>query len=196
MVDPKRKVKGRASEGKGVAKTGAAESAGNHPAELEPGAFTVSRPQIPPVYGIPKHNKDLLPWSHVSQRMAQAQVYWITTVDPRGRPHATPVDGMWLDDRLFFGGSPETQRNRNLRRNPAVCVHLESGSDVVILHGAVNELGREDQELVRRLVDAANEKYGYSAKAEDYLAGGTFAFSPRKVIAWKPLFKNATRWTF
>lgn len=99
----------------------------------------VSRPQIPAVYGLPKHNKGLLPWSHVSERMAQAQVYWITTVDPSGRPHATPVDGLWLDDRLYFGGSQETRRNRNLAQNPAVCVHLESGSVLLLSHSAVKD---------------------------------------------------------
>ena len=108
----------------------------------------VSRPQIPAMYGIPTHNKGLLPWSHVSERMAEARVYWISTVDPSGHPHATPVDGLWLDDRLYFGGSPETRRNRNLAQNPSVCVHLENGSDVVILHGEVRELGEADRELV------------------------------------------------
>jgi len=156
----------------------------------------VSRPQIPAVYGIPKHNKGLLPWSYVSERMAQAHVYWTSTVDSGCRPHATPVDGVWMDDRLYFGGSPETRRNRNLARNQAVCVHLESGSDVLILHGEVGELGEADRELAQRLADASNEKYGYGAKAGDYLAGGTFSFKPQKVIAWKPLFKDATRWEF
>jgi nitroimidazol reductase NimA-like FMN-containing flavoprotein (pyridoxamine 5'-phosphate oxidase superfamily) len=156
----------------------------------------VSRPQIPDIYGLPKHNKGLLPWSHVGERMAQARVYWVTTVDPSCNPHATPVDGVWLDDRLYFGGSQETRRNRNLARNPAVCVHLESGSDVVILFGEVQEFNGEDHQLSQRLADASNEKYGYGSKPEDYAVGGTFAFSPRKVIAWKTLFKDATRWEF
>jgi nitroimidazol reductase NimA-like FMN-containing flavoprotein (pyridoxamine 5'-phosphate oxidase superfamily) len=128
--------------------------------------------------------------------MGQAMVYWITTADSSGRPHATPVDGLWLDEKLYFGGSQETRRNRNLARNPAVCVHLESGSDVLILHGEVRELGGEDRELAQRLEDASKEKYGYGSKADDYLVGGTFVFTPRKVIAWKPLFKDATRWEF
>jgi general stress protein 26 len=190
MADPKRKAK--ATVGGGDEAKPAAENSGTHKSS----PAKVSRPQIPAVYGIPKHNKGLLPWSHVSERMGQAQVYWITTVDPSGRPHATPVDGLWLDDRLYFGGSQETRRNRNLARNPAVCVHLESGSDVVILYGKVEELGEKDRELAQRMADASNEKYGYGTKAEDYLAGGTFAFTPRKVIAWKALFKDATRWEF
>lgn len=156
----------------------------------------VSRPQIPAEYGVPKHNKGLLPWSHVSERMTEARVYWITTVDSSCRPHATPVDGLWLDDRLYFGGSQETRRYRNLAKNPEVCVHLESGNDVVILYGEVRELSSEDRALALHMAEASNEKYGYGPKAEDTLAGGTFAFTPRKVIAWKTLFKDATRWEF
>src|SRR5262245_2158881 len=62
-----------------------------------------SRPHMPG-YGVPKDNKGLLPWSHLTKRMAEAQNYWICTVSPDGRPHATPVWGLWLDDRLYFGG--------------------------------------------------------------------------------------------
>jgi hypothetical protein len=37
------------------------------------------------------------------------------------------------------------RRNRNPAQNPAVCVHLESGSNVVILHGEARELGEKDE---------------------------------------------------
>lgn len=191
MAEPKRKVKGRAGEGEGAAKAAGVKSGAE-----KSGGPKVGRPQIPVEYGLPKDNKGLLPWSHVSERMAEAKVYWISTVDESGRPHATPVDGLWLDDQLYFGGSQETRRNQNLARNPAVCVHLESGSDVVILHGEVRELGEADRKLAERMAEAANEKYGYGAKADNYVVGGTFGFRPGKVIAWKTLFKDATRWEF
>src|SRR5687768_3182446 len=75
-----------------------------------------SRPQIPADYGIPKSKKGLLPWSHVTERMTRAMHYWVCTISPDGHPHAMPVDGLWLDDRLYFGGSPQTRRNRNLAK--------------------------------------------------------------------------------
>ncbi len=45
-----------------------------------------------------------------------------------------------IEAAAYFGGSPQTRRNRNLVETPAVCVHLESRSDVVILHGDAQEL--------------------------------------------------------
>ena len=153
------------------------------------------RPHMPG-YGIPENDKGLLPWSHVSERMAEAQNYWIATVSPDGHPHATPVWGLWVEDRLYFGGSPQTRRSRNLAANSAVCVHLESGSDVVILHGDAEELRAPSQELRLRLIEASAKKYGYKPKPEDYDASGTFVFRPRMVMAWKEFPKDATRWYF
>ena len=155
-----------------------------------------SRPHMPG-YGVPKEKKGLLPWSHVSERMAEAQNYWVCTVSPDGRPHATPVWGLWVDDRLYFGGGVQTRRNRNLAENPAVCVHLESGSDVIILHGDAQELRVPDQSLVTRLIEVSKSKYGYAPKPEDYAeTPGTYVLSPRWVLAWKQFPKDATRWNF
>jgi hypothetical protein len=151
------------------------------------------RPRIPPGYGIPKDKKGLLPWSYVTERMARAMQYWVSTVSPHGRPHATPVDGLWLDDRLYFGGAPETRRNRNLAANPAVCVHLDSAVEVVILHGDAH-LRKPDHALAVRLAEASTQKCGYAPKPEDYETGGVPVFHPRVVIAWKQFPKDATRW--
>src|SRR5262245_5235144 len=95
MADPQKqgqsKVKARGNRAPGklaeAASAAAAPAADDSSGQNAMGTV-VSRPQIPAVYGLPKHNKDLLPWSYVRERMAQAQVYWITTVDPDGRPHA------------------------------------------------------------------------------------------------------------
>lgn len=155
----------------------------------------VSRPKIPTEYGIPKHNKGLLPWSHVADRMVQAMHYWICTVGPDGHPHVTPVDGLWLDDRLYFGGSPKTRRNRNLAANPAVSIHLNSSTDVIILHGDA-QLQTPDHALAIQLSKASTAKYGYAPKPEEYEASGVHVFRSRVVFAWQQFPKDATRWQF
>lgn len=156
----------------------------------------VSRPRMPREYGVPKDKKGLLPWSHVEERLLAAKHYWLSTVSPDGRPHATPVDGLWLDGQLYFGGSTETRWQRNLLENSAVCIHLENALDVVILHGDVQELRAPETALTTRLAQASKEKYGYGPKPEDYGKGGVWAFRPRVVLAWKQFPKDATRWQF
>ena len=155
----------------------------------------VSRPKIPAEYGIPKNKKGLLPWTHVSERMSQAMHYWVCTVGSDGRPHATPVDGLWLDDTLYFGGSSQTKRNRNLLVNPAVSVHLDSSDDVVILQGEA-QLHTPNHELAVQLSKASAEKYGYGPGPESYQQMGIYVFRPQIVFAWKQFPKDATRWQF
>jgi hypothetical protein len=156
---------------------------------------TISRPKIPAEYGIPKNNKGLLDWSHVTERMTQAMHYWICTVGSDGRPHVTPVDGLWLHDKLYFGGSPQTRRSRDLAANPAVSVHLDSSDDVVILHGAAH-LQTPDHELAVQLSKASVAKYGYGPNPQDYEKMGVHVFRPLTVFAWKQFPKDVTRWQF
>jgi hypothetical protein len=155
----------------------------------------VSRPRIPTEYGVPKDKQGLLPWSHVTERMTQAMHYWICTVGSNGRPHVTPVDGLWLEDKLYFGGSPQTRRNRDLITNPAVSVHLDSSEEVVILHGEAH-LQKPDHTLAVQLSKDSTEKYGYAPNPEDYQASGVHIFRPSVVFAWKQFPRDATRWQF
>jgi nitroimidazol reductase NimA-like FMN-containing flavoprotein (pyridoxamine 5'-phosphate oxidase superfamily) len=127
--------------------------------------------------------------------MAAARAYWIASVDENNRPHATPVDGLWMDGELYFGGDPRTRRNRNLAHNPAACVHLESGGDVVILHGEVRELRGMPRELAERLGAASRAKYGYAPSVKEYQESAVQVFRPRVAFAWKQFPQDVTRWT-
>ncbi|RPI86700.1 MAG: pyridoxamine 5'-phosphate oxidase [Chloroflexi bacterium] len=155
----------------------------------------VSRPRIPAEYGIPKDKKGLLPWSHVTERMTQALHYWICTVGSNDRPHVTPVDGLWFDDKLYFSGSAQTRRNRNLAANPAASIHLDSSDDVVILHGGAH-LHTPDHALALKLTKGSAKKYGYGPSPEDYEKMGIYIFHPNLVFAWKQFPSDVTRWQF
>jgi hypothetical protein len=150
---------------------------------------------MPKIYGIPKSNTGLLSWSHVSKRMSESLHYWISTVDARGRPYATPVDGLWLDDVLYFGGSDETRRQRNMAANPEVCVHLESATDVIIIRGTAQKSFNPARELCVRLANASKTKYGYGPNPDDYAKQGVWILRPRVVLGWKQFPKDVTRWT-
>lgn len=152
-----------------------------------------SRPQLPPEYGLAPDTKGLLQWERVSKRLQDAQHYWICTVTPDGRPHATPVDGLWMDDRLYFGGSPATRWRRNLSANAAISVHLESATSVAMLQGEAR-MAPVDRELAQRLSSASKKKYGYAPKPDEYEKTGVLAFHPQVAFAWTNLPKDATRW--
>jgi hypothetical protein len=150
-----------------------------------------SRPYIPG-YGIPESEEGMLPWSHVLERIASPRNYWVSTTRPDGRPHATPVWAVWLDDILYFGGGPEARRSRNLDANPNLVVHLESGDDVVIIEGVAKKLTPDnaDPALLTRIDDAYEAKYN--------MRHGTpvWAVHPKVVFAWTAYPTTVTRWTF
>lgn len=154
-----------------------------------------SRPRMAKIYSVPKNKKGLLPWSHVQERMTNAQVYWITTSSPEGKPHATPIDGLWLDDALYFGGDPSTRRNRNLAVNSATSIHLEDGSNVVMLEGVSTPLLADTPGLVQRLMDANEAKYGYRVPGKPYSTPDMYyVFRPRVAFAWTQFPSDVTRW--
>lgn len=169
------------------------------PYHVETGKPRRSRPKMPQGYGIPISDRGMLPWRFVEEQMASALNYWIGTTRPDGRPHATPVWGHWLDGTLYFEGSPETRRGRNLAANPAVAVHLESGSQVVILEGDAFQIQRPEHSFAIRLAEAMAAKYqatGYRPTPEQWDNGGLYVVRPRTVFAWTRFPKDTTRWVF
>lgn len=168
-------------------------SAQHRPSAGDGAGPKASRPRFPREYGVPSHTKGLLPWSHVTERLTKAEHYWICTVSANGQPHATPVDGIWLNDCLYFGGSAETRWRRNLSANAAMCLHLEDAMRVIMLEGEarVEAVGRS---LAQQLAEVSNKKYGYGAPAKEYETNGVLTFRPRLAYAWTNLGKDATRW--
>ena len=129
----------------------------------------------------------------------QSRNYWITSTQPDGRPHACPVWGIWLEDDLFcFGTSRKSRKGKNLVANPAVVVHAESGDDVVILEGIVEEL--TDRGLLQKYADAYDAKYAIVPETDQGADsdGVTYVLRPDEVLAWTEhnFLKTPTRWRF
>lgn len=163
----------------------------NGPRRVEP---TAGRPQAPPNYGFGKNSARMLPWSHAVERLERARYYWIATTRPDGRPHVTPLWGVWVDDALYCDGLPTTHWARNLTANPSVTVHLDNGDDVVILEGVVEDLST-DTELGARIVEAWKAKYG--RLEPDPAGSGILRLRPRSARAWSSeSLEDGTRWSF
>jgi fermentation-respiration switch protein FrsA (DUF1100 family) len=83
----------------------------------------------------------VLTWSDVSARLGGEKVYWLHTTGPDGAPNATPVWGASLDGTLYLYTRSATVKARNVRLDPRVVLHLESGVEVLIVHGTLAHLG-------------------------------------------------------
>ena len=50
------------------------------------------------------------PWAEALERLEKAEIYWLSTVRPDGRPHVTPLLSVWMDDSLYFSTGPEERK--------------------------------------------------------------------------------------
>ena len=161
----------------------------------------IDRPAIPDGYGLPDDDQGLLSWADVEARLRRAKHYWMATVRPDGSPHVVPRWGVWLDGRFWYDGAPTTVHARNLRRNAACTLHLESGTEAVILDGTSRPADPPDPELGARL-SAEFGKYaddGYAPAPDAWdgeAAGGLTVFAPQRGLAWFSFPTDLTRFTF
>jgi hypothetical protein len=159
-------------------------------------APTADRPLIPKGYGVPRNANDLVPWSHVEKRLGEARVYWVATITPDCRPYVRPADGLYVDGRIFVGGSPETRWMQNLQANPEVSIHLDGVDDVAIVEGVVQTL-TPDHAQAERLAAASNAKFPeYGMTVANYEGQPTVAVRPRRAYAWTAFPKDVTRFRF
>jgi hypothetical protein len=161
---------------------------------------SVDRPRMPAGYGVPDSDDGLIPWDQVMERLAGAKNYWLATAGTDGQPHVLPIWGAIMDGTLYVEGSPETRRGRDIERNPRVCVHLESGDEVVSIEGTAEYLAQgPGPELAERLAEAVGAKYagfGYTPEASQYAEGGVWRIRPRLAFAWTRFPEDATRFRF
>jgi len=102
------------------------------------------------------------PWAEARERLAEAEVYWLSTVRPDGRPHVTPLIAVWLEGALYFCTGESERKNKNIARNPRVVLttgrnSLSEGLDLVIEGDAVRV---SDEPKLQRLADGYVSKYG------------------------------------
>lgn len=155
-----------------------------------------ARPYMPN-YGIHTEADGMLTWEWVENQMAASRNYWICSTRPDGKPHASPVWGIWVDGALYFGADRQSRKAKNLTHSPFVIVHLESGDDTVIFEGTVEEV--TDRAIHARLAAAYAQKYPmFTPDPEPPPTQITFVLKPKTVFAWLETSfpKTATRWTF
>jgi hypothetical protein len=139
--------------------------------------------------------KTTMAWEAVRERLEQAPRYWLVTTRPDGRAHVVPVDGLWLDDAWYYGGSPETFHQRNLERDPQVVVHLEDTMAAVVMEGSMRR-ETPPPELARRLTAASKAKYGYALGPDEAYRAGIWTLHPERARAWSAFPADATRFRF
>jgi len=145
-------------------------------------------------------------WDQTRRVIESAELFWICTVRADGRPHVSPLVGVWLDGAVHFSTGPDEQKARNLERNAHVvvltgCNQWEEGLDVVVEGDAVQVT---DERTLQRLAAAWGTKWDgrwtYQASNGRFRhAVGealVFAVRPAKVLAFGKGTFSQTRHRF
>jgi Pyridoxamine 5'-phosphate oxidase len=156
----------------------------------------ITRPIFPK--GYVDNPVSFLTWEWVTERLIESKHYWLCSVRPNGRPHVVPRWGVFLDNKFYYDGSPETRHACNIMENPHITLNLESGSEAIILEGTVAPAGRPSPELGKRLAQAYKKykELGYAPKPNSWDEGGLYVFTPRQCIAWSNFTQNPTKFVF
>ena len=104
----------------------------------------------------------------------------------------TPIWGAWVDEVIYFDGIYTARWAQNMTANPAISVHLESGSDVVIVDG-VGDDATPEAGVSAKIVAQWSAKYGRLIPDP---SKGMFRLRPRQIRTWTCFPHDATRWRF
>jgi len=156
------------------------------------------RPVMPDGYGVPAERTGLLDWADIEPRLVESVVYWLATTRPDGRPHVVPRWGVWLDGAFWYDGSPQTVHARNLAGNSACTLHLEDGTQAVIIEGIAGPVAPPEPALAARLSSAFSKykELGYAPAPDAWegeIAGGLCRLAPNKALAWLSFPTDVTR---
>ena len=137
---------------------------------------------------------DATPWPDAAAVLERSELYWLTTVRADGRPHVTPLIGVWREGAVHFCTGLREQKARNLGYREQVALTTGSntwaqGLDVVVEGTAVRVT---DNDTLHRLAEAYEAKYGSDwhfdvgdgvfGSGQD--AAAVFRIEPAKVLAF------------
>jgi len=139
--------------------------------------------------------RPVLEWPWVETQLIDAGTYWVVAPST-SHPHPRPVWGIWAYDALVLSiGSPVLAAS--LAADPHCTVHLDSGTDVVVVEGIAERVIEPDAVQV----DAYNRKYEWQYTYDEY--GPFTKVTPTLVMSWRSAgwagregFQDVGRWEF
>jgi len=135
------------------------------------------------------------PWAVTCAALEAAELAWLVTLRPDGRPHTTPVVPVWVDDSMHFTTGAAEQKGKNLRDDDRVLLQVgrldwQGGLDVAV-EGRASLTS--DPAVLTRLAAAWrrrwNGDWAYEVHGDRLLHPGgfpvlTYSVRPDRVLAF------------
>lgn len=147
-------------------------------------------------------------WSDATALLDTAELFWLSTVRPDGRPHVTPLIAVWRDATLYFCTGAQERKAKNIAEIPHVilttgCNTMRDGLDIVVEGAAIRV---SDDATLQRIAQAYEAKYGpdwhFDVQEQAFIgqAGNValvFAVAPNTAFGFrKGAVFSQTRWQF
>jgi hypothetical protein len=93
------------------------------------------------IYGSPP-----IPWERALTQLqhggsaTQNNSFYLSTVDPDGRPHLAGIGSLWHDGSLYFTSGPGTRKSRNLAANPACAISGHAVDLDIVFEGTASRV--------------------------------------------------------
>jgi hypothetical protein len=88
---------------------------------------------------------------------------WLTTINPDGSPHLTPVGFVQLDGVWYFTSGPGTRKSRNIAADPRCVVSVATRPFDLVIEGTAERVTGADQ--LRSVAEKYNDD-GWPARVE------------------------------
>jgi nitroimidazol reductase NimA-like FMN-containing flavoprotein (pyridoxamine 5'-phosphate oxidase superfamily) len=126
-------------------------------------------------------------WAEGRLRIEDAQVFWLSTVRPDGRPHVTPLLAVWHQDAMYFCTGPDERKAKNLEQNQhCILTTGQNGLDGldVVVEGHAAEVS--DRVELGQVASTYESKYGAHLTApEGTWFGLSDAIRAGKVLVYR-----------
>jgi nitroimidazol reductase NimA-like FMN-containing flavoprotein (pyridoxamine 5'-phosphate oxidase superfamily) len=148
-------------------------------------------------------------WVQGRRDLEEAELYWLSTVRPDGRPHVTPLLGIWLEGALYFCTGPDERKAKNLEQNQQ-CILTTGSNDLdgldLVIEGEAAKVSADSE--LGTVADTYESKYGPRLTAPEgtwfglgdaIRNGEVLVYRVAPSTAWgfgKGRVFSQTRWTF
>ena len=113
----------------------------------------------------------------------------LSTIGRNGFPHSVPIGYFRLGEDIYLGGRANTQRIKNVQRNPLVCALLETGRGREIRGLMVQgeaEVIDSPEDVLRLMRESAKQRGTPEAEwpTEPRPGRAFIRLQPRNLISW------------
>jgi len=107
----------------------------------------------------------VIPWSDAVARLSAANLFWLATIRPDGRPHLRPLFAVWVDGQLCTTTNPAVGKGRNLAADGRCSASTSTDEVDFVVEGTAAPV--TDPDHLQRVFDAYRSKYGWPAAIVD-----------------------------